>query len=120
MGSAVSRAISGCVKRQVICLHMLNRTHNAKHAEEGHTRIRRRRSDKRFVRECTQHTKRNGRPTANTAGEGMPTHKEIQGYTYRNEKRALTPKPKKGRRVHFPGDWESVEIVTPWLNRACE
>ena len=46
-------------------------------ASKGHTRIRRRRSDKCAVRDCIQHTKRNR--TTNTTGEGAP--EEIQGQT---------------------------------------
>ena len=39
-------------------------------AKEGHTRIRRRRSDKRAVRVCAQHTKRDR--TIDTGREGTP------------------------------------------------
>ena len=46
-------------------------------ASKGHTRIRRRRSDKCAVRDCIQHTKRNR--TTNTTGECAP--EEIQGQT---------------------------------------
>ena len=46
-------------------------------AKEGHTRIRRRRSDKRAVRVCAQHTKRDR--TIDTGREGTP--EEVQEQT---------------------------------------
>ena len=46
-------------------------------AKEGHTRIRRRRSDKCAVRVCAQHTKRNRR--IDTTREGTP--EEVQEQT---------------------------------------
>ena len=51
-------------------------------AKEGHTRIRRRRSDNCSVRVCAQHTKRNR--TVDTAREGTP--EEVQGQTASDSK----------------------------------
>ena len=68
METTVSRAMSGRMKRQVICVQMLNRTKNTK------LRTGILRSDNCSVRVCTQHTKMFR--TTNTTGEGTP--EEIQ------------------------------------------
>ena len=67
--------MSGRVKRNVLCLQMLNRTKN--------TKLRKailEYADADLISalcECTQHSKRNR--TTNTSGEGAP--EEIQGQT---------------------------------------
>ena len=80
--SQIKRVTRGCVsqsndvwpREEISSLSADGEQDEEHNAKEGHTRIRRRRSDKRAVRVCAQHTKRDR--TIDTGREG--TAEELQ------------------------------------------